>query len=132
MMRCGVILALLYAVCLVGCDPSRRIEMKNYTNDTAEVVWKAKTDSIGFNPFNISNSKELRFVIPPHRNSAVRLSFGIGKWSPAEVEKIIHRLEYFQLTLPSQKLRIDSLAELRDYLLARRKSGSSIIEIAIR
>lgn len=123
---------MLCTVFLQGCDPSRRIEMKNYSNDTAEVVWKAKTDSIGFNPFNISNSKELRFIIPPHRNSAVKLSFGVGKWTPAEVEKVIHRLEYFQLTLPSQKLRIDSLAELRDYLLARRRSGSSVIEIAIR
>jgi len=117
---------------LAACDPARRIEMKNQSNDTAQVVWKSKKDSIGFNPFVLNNSNELRFVIPPHKNSQVKLSFGMGSWTPEEVTKAIHRLDYFEIITPSQNLKIDSLPRLRDYLLARRKGiGSARIEIVI-
>ena len=121
---------LLLAVFLWSCDPSRRIEMKNRSADTAEVVWKAKTDSIGFNPFNLNNSKELRFVLPPHKNEAVKLTFGMGTWTKSEVENVIHRMASLQIKSQTQNIKIDSLPALRDFLLAHRK-GSSKIEIVI-
>lgn len=118
------------AACLLSCDPARRIEMKNSSTDTVHVIWRVKKDSIGFNAFNLSNNRELKFMLPPHRNSEIKMSFGTGVWSPEEVEKLIHRLESFEIRTARQNLKIDSLSQLRSYLLARRK-GSSKIQIVI-
>lgn len=132
MMKNWLLLFLLVAAALLSCDPSRRIEMTNRTNDTAEVVWKSKEDSIGFNPFVLNNKKKLSFVLPPHKNTAVKLSFGLGPWTPEEVEKAIHRLDYFEINAAGKTFRIDSLPQLKDYLLARRKGiDKSKIEIVI-
>lgn len=123
---------LLVPMFFLSCDPSRRIEMKNNTNDTAEVTWKSIEDSIGFNPFVLNNKKELTFVLPPRKNSEVKLSFGTGTWSPEEVQKAIHLLEYFQIKSANGTLRIDSLPQLKDYLLSRRQGiGKSKIVIVI-
>lgn len=117
----------------MGCDPSRRIEMKNRSNDSAEVIWRVKEDSIGFNPFNISNSQELKFKLPPHGRSDIKLSFGVGTWSPSEVEKVINGVESLEIISSTYKMKIDSLPLLRDYLLARRKGfGGSKIQIVIK
>jgi hypothetical protein len=117
---------------VLSCDPSRRIEMKNKTSDTAEITWKSQEDSIGFNPFVLNNAKELTFKLPPNKHSEMKFSFGLGTWSPQEVEKAIHWIEYFQIKTPKSSMRIDSLPMLRDYLLARRKGiGGSKIEIVV-
>ena len=117
---------------LLSCDPSRRIEMVNKTNDTVEIVWKSKEDSIGLNPFVLNNKKKLEFVLPPEKGSEMKLSFGIGTWSPEEVEKAIHLLEYFEINSPSQHLRIDSMPLLKTWLLERRKGfGKSKIVIVV-
>jgi hypothetical protein len=115
---------------LCACDPARRIEMRNSTADTAEIIWRVKEDSIGFNAFNLSNNRELKFTLPPNRKAPIKMSFGIGVWSPSEVEKLIQRLEWYQVRSAAGELRIDSLPLLKDYLLSRRK-GSSKIEILI-
>lgn len=60
------------------------------------------------------------------------MSFGMGIWSPAEVESIISKLESLEIKTPQQKIRIDSLPLLKQFLLARRKgAGGSKIEIII-
>ena len=106
--------------------------MINKTNDTAEVIWKSQEDSIGFNPFVLNNKKKLVFVLPPHKHSKVKLSFGMGTWSPEEVEKTIHLLDYFAINAPGQQLKIDSLPLLKTWLLERRKGiGKSKIRIVI-
>lgn len=132
-MRKYLILPFLFiGLMLYGCDPARRIEMKNKSSDTAEFIWKSREDSIGFNPFVLTNNKELKFTIPPHKNSKIKMSFGIGVWSPSEVEKVIFGIESFEILSARHKIRIDSLPQLRDYLLARRKGvGGSKIEIVI-
>ena len=129
-MKYSSLLLLVLTAGLLGCDPARRIEMKNSSADTAVVIWRVKKDSIGFNAFNLSNNRELKFMLPPKRNSEIKMSFGIGVWSPEEVEKLIHRLESLEIKTTQTKFKIDSLAQLRSYLLARRK-GSSRIEILI-
>jgi hypothetical protein len=124
------LLLLFFTTCLFACDPARRIEMKNMSSDTAQVIWRVKKDSIGFNAFNLSNNRELKFTLLPNRDAAIKMSFGIGVWSPDEVERLIHHLESFEIKTARQSLRIDSLAQLRNYLLARRK-GSSKIQIVV-
>lgn len=106
--------------------------MINRTADTAEVTWKSQEDSIGFNPFVLHNNKELVFVLPPHHHNKVKLSFGIGTWTPEEVEKTIRLLEYFSIKSPRLNLKIDSLPQLRNYLLERRTGlGHSRIVIVV-
>jgi hypothetical protein len=118
--------------CLAACDPARRIDFRNHSRDTAEVVWKVKEDSIGFNPFNISNSRTLKLTIPPHKKTKIKMSFGDGTWSPEEVERLISGVESLQISTASQVQKIDSLPLLKEYLLARRKGiGGSRIEIII-
>lgn len=118
------------AAWLLSCNPARRIEMSNLGSDTAHVIWRVKKDSIGFNAFNLSNNRELKFTLLPNRNDGIKMSFGVGVWSPEEVERLIHRIESFEIKTARQNLRIDSLVPLRNYLLARRK-GSSKIQIVV-
>lgn len=123
-------LLLLLAGGLLACDPARRIEMKNSSNDTAVVIWRVKKDSIGFNAFNLSNNRELKFTLPPYRKEGIKMSFGAGVWSPEEIDKLIHRLESFEIKAPGQHLKIDSMVLLRNYLMERRR-GSGKIEILV-
>ncbi len=120
----------LLAVLLLSCDPSRRIVMGNITADTAEIIWRVKKDSIGFNAFNLSNHRELKFSLPPHRRTAIKMSFGVGIWSPGEVEKLIQHIEWYQVRSAAGELKIDSLPQLKNYLLERRR-GSARIEIIV-
>jgi hypothetical protein len=120
----------IFVACLCACNPARRIEMKNRTADTAEITWRVKKDSIGFNAFNLSNNRELKFKLLPYQKSAIKMSFGVGVWTPSEVEKVIRGLEWYEVRSAGRQLRIDSLPLLKDYLLSRRK-GSSKIEILI-
>ena len=117
---------LLAAACLLGCDASRRIEMKNIGRDTAQVIWRVKKDSIGFNTFNLSNSRELKFTLLPNRKEGIKMSFGMGMWSPDEVSRLVHQLESLEIKATSGNLRIDSTLHLQQYLLTRRKGGSKI------
>lgn len=124
------LLLLVATACLLGCDPARRIEMKNLGNDTAQVIWRVKKDSIGFNAFNLSNSRELKFTLLPNRKDGIKMSFGVGVWSPEEVERLVHQLESFEIKNAGENMRIDSMAVLRNFLLSRRK-GSSKIQILV-
>jgi hypothetical protein len=122
----------LFSTLLCSCDPSRRIEMINRTSDTVEVVWKSQEDSIGFNPFVLNNNKKLVFVLPPRKHNKVKLSFGMGTWTPDDVAEAIHLLDYFSIKSPHQSLRIDSLPQLQAWLLERRTGiGNSRIVISI-
>src|SRR5215210_5156604 len=112
-------LCLFFAGLFSGCDPARRIEMKNRTDDSVTFVWTSLEDSIGYNPFIISNARELTLSVPPHKE--IRMSFGIGTWSPLRVQQIISKLASFEILSSNQRIKIDSLELLKDFLLARRK-----------
>lgn len=57
----------------------------------------------------------------------------MGVWSPEEVEKLIVGVESFEMISARHRIRIDSLARLKEFLLARRKGASgSKIEIIIQ
>lgn len=105
--------------------------MKNNTADSAEVIWTLNEDSLMNNPFLISNSKELKFVLhPSHRE--IKMSFGSGNWSPREVQKLTGYLKSLEINFRNQKIKIDSLPLLKEFLLARRKGvGGAKIEIVV-
>jgi hypothetical protein len=115
-----------------GCDSVRRIDMKNETADTVRFIWTLNEDSLMNNPFLLSNSKKLEFVLAPPKTTVIKMSFGQGNWSPKEVQKLVGFLESFQVVSPSQRFKIDSLPSLKEFLLARRKGiGGARIEIAV-
>lgn len=117
---------------LVGCDPVRRIDMVNNTADTVQFIWKLNEDSLMYNPFLLSNSKELSFTLTPPKVTAINLSFGQGSWTPREVQKLVGFLSAFEIKSPSQKIKIDSLPLLKQFLLARRKGlGGARIQIEV-
>jgi hypothetical protein len=125
---CGVITA----ITCISCDPLRRIDLKNETGDSAYVIWTMEEDSINFNPFHLSNSKELKFTLYPPKNNEIKMSFGAGNWTPTEVGKLVQRLVSLEIISSSQHIKIDSLPLLKEFLLARRKGvGGATIEIVI-
>ena len=125
-------LLLLIQTVLLGCDPVRRIDMVNKTTDTVQFTWKLNEDSLMYNPFLLSNSKDLSFTLTPPKLTAIKMSFGQGSWTPGEVQKLVGFLTSFQIKSSSQKLKIDSLPLLKDFLLARRKGlGGARIQIEV-
>lgn len=124
---------LLALVASFGCNPVRRIDMKNETMDTVRFVWTLNEDSLMNNPFLLSNSKKLEFTLYPPKVKAIKMSFGEGNWSPNSVQKLVGFLESFQIESPHQRIRIDSLPRLKEFLLARRRGiGGARIEIAVK
>ena len=126
-------LSLLALAAIWGCDPVRRIDMKNETADTVKFIWTLNEDSLMNNPFLLSNSKKLEFVLYPPKVKSIKMSFGPGSWTPKDVQKLVGFLESFQIQSASQRIRIDSLSTLKDFLLARRRGvGGARIEIAVK
>jgi hypothetical protein len=126
-------LLILGVIALFSCDPLRRIDMKNESADTAQVIWTLNDDSLSNNPFLLSNSKELRFLLYASKRQEIKMSFGQGNWSPAEVDKLVGHLVSLEIISATQRIKIDSLPLLRDFLLARRKGiGGARIEIVIQ
>ncbi|HUC80619.1 MAG TPA: hypothetical protein VMR70_06860 [Flavisolibacter sp.] len=114
-----------------SCSPVRRIDMKNTGNDTVAFTWTLNEDSLSNNPFLLSNSKELTFLLYPPRRNEIKMSFGAGNWSPAQVEKLVNHLVSLEIKSATQYMKIDSLPLLKTFLLARRKGiGGGRIEIA--
>ena len=115
-----------------ACNPVRRIDMKNKTLDTVEFIWSLNEDSLMNNPFLLSNSKELKFTLYPEKVDAIKMSFGAGGWKPKDVEKLVGYLESLEIRSAKQKMKFDSLPQLREFLLARRKGiGGATIEIVV-
>lgn len=127
---CSGLLLLALAV-VVGCDPVRRIDMTNRTADTVRFIWTLNEDSLMHNPFLLSNSKELVFTLVPPKTREIKMSFGEGSWSPKEVQKLVGFLKSLEIISPASRIKIDSLPQFRDFLLARRKGlGGARIEIS--
>ncbi len=122
----------LFLVAAIGCNSVRRIDMVNKTADTVRFTWRLNEDSLMFNPFLLSNSRELTFTLTPPKTTAIKMSFGAGGWTPHDVQKLVGFLTALEIQSPSLSLKIDSLPLLNEFLLARRKGiGGARIEIVI-
>lgn len=125
-------LLLLGIIALFSCDPVRRIDLKNESADTAHVIWTLNEDSLINNPFLISNSKELKFALYSPKREEIKMSFGAGSWTPTEVNRLVGNLTSLEIISATQRIKIDSLPLLKEFLLARRKGvGGARIEIVI-
>ena len=117
---------------MLSCDPVRRIDIKNNSADTAHIIWTLNEDSLSNNPFLLSNSKELKFDLYSPKRDEIKMSFGPGNWSPKEIQRLVGHLTSLEIISSTQRIKIDSLPLLKDFLLARRKGvGGARIEIVI-
>ncbi|MDQ6610485.1 MAG: hypothetical protein M3Y85_11770 [Bacteroidota bacterium] len=116
----------------VRCNPARRITMKNVGSDTAQVVWTAREDSIGFNPFVMNNSRSLKFSIPPNKNNEINMSFGIGAWTPEYLNGFLKYLVAVEVTSRQQNFKLDSAEKIKEFFLTHRKKRSTVVEILLQ
>jgi hypothetical protein len=131
MKKTALLFTLIYFT-VAGCNPARRIIMKNSSADTAQFIWTTPEDSIGTNPFVMHNSKELKFVLPPGKKD-VSLSFGIGSWSPEYMQRFIRYLVSLEIIGSGHSSKLLSTPEeISSFLMTRRKgSGKTKIEIIV-
>jgi hypothetical protein len=127
------ILSIFICFLLLGCDPSKRIQMKNNSGSDAEITWQIKEDSILKSPFYLSSSKELKFhlkTVKPYNE--VMMTFGIGSWTPAVIKNCVDDLESLTIRWGTNEIRLTNEEDISKFLLARRKGfGRSKILILI-
>lgn len=133
-MKYIVAVLLFSSVNMVGCDPMRRIDMKNKSGQDVEITWKLKDlDSLYKSPFFISNSKTVKFNLKPSKPyNRANMSFGIGTWTPAFLTEITDRLEALEILSQSDTIKLKSSEEINSFLSTRRKGiGKRRIEILV-
>jgi hypothetical protein len=130
-----LLIFLLSALITPGCDPLRRIEMKNRSGQDVEIRWKLKDlDSIYKSDFFISNSENLSFELKPEKPyNEVKMSFGEGTWKPKDLEAVTERLESLRIRSSAGTLELNSSSEIYRFLSHRRKGiGKRKILILIK
>lgn len=116
------ILAILLIATITSCDPMRRINFRNASDKEAEISWKIKEDSIRNSPFYISNSDEETYTLKPQKPyNEIKMSFGIGTWTPADVKKVVDDLEWIKIKSASGTIQLSSQEDLLQFLTARRR-----------
>lgn len=127
-------LLIFLAVSLAGCDPMRRINMKNDSAGEAEIIWKIKEDSLHSSPFFISSDKEQKFVLSStDPGNAIYMSAGIGTWTPKHVRNLVDDLESVVIRWDKGEIKLESEEDIFNFLLPRRKGvGKDKIEINVK
>jgi hypothetical protein len=116
------IFAVLVVAAITSCDPMRRINIKNTSAEDAEISWKIKEDSIRNSPFYISNSDEETFTLKPKKPfNELKMSFGIGLWTPGYVKRIADDLDWIKIKSSSGTIQLTSQEDLVQFLMARRR-----------
>lgn len=117
-----------------GCDPLRRINMKNETSNDAEITWIIKEDSLHKSPFFISSSREQKFELKPQSpGNAIYMSAGVGTWTPRYLREIVNDLDSVIIRWNDKEIRLGSETEIMDFLLPRRRGiGKDKIIITLK
>jgi hypothetical protein len=130
-MKTAILILLTYI--LTGCDPARRINMKNNSGADAEITWVIKEDSIHSSPFFISSSKEQKFELKADSpGNAIYMSAGVGTWTPKYLREVVNDLDSVIIRWKDKELKLSSEEEIFSFLLPRRKGvGKDKIEIQL-
>jgi hypothetical protein len=118
---------------LLSCDPSRRINLRNKSNNNAEVIFKLKEDSAKTSPFFISNSTRVDFNLKNKKpQNFASMSFGLGKWTEASIKNIADDLESFEIKHTKDSMLLTTEDQIAKYFFAKRKGTfKSRIEIIL-
>lgn len=105
-----------------GCDPARRINMKNETNSDAEITWVIKEDSLHVSPFFIESSREQKFHLKAQSpGNAIFMSAGIGTWTPRYLREVVNDLDTVIIRWSDKEIKLSSEEEIFSFLMPRRK-----------
>lgn len=108
--------------------------MENKSGGEAEITWILKEDSLAKSRLFISNSDTVRYTLhnkTPHNK--LKMSFGVGSWTPAELLNFADDLMSFQIKWDSGFIKIDSTTQIVDFLrLRRRGMDNSQISIVVK
>lgn len=116
----SVLPLLILALC-TGCDPARRILIRNASEDVAVITWIMKKDSLAGSPFFISLSDTTRFVLrpsPPYNR--VNMTCGTGNWSRTALEELTDDLEALEVRYSGGSFRLQGVDSIRNFLRPRR------------
>ena len=128
-----VIISIFGLFFLVSCDPMRRINMKNESGQEARITFHIKEDSLHKSPFFLSSDDESVFYFPSESTKTMRLSAGIGTWTPFHLRNLVDDLESMTIQWADKEIKMDKEEEIFQYLLSRRKGlGKDKIEIRIK
>ena len=106
--------------------------MKNTGPDTAQIIWTAREDSIGFNPFVLHNSKHLKFTLPPSQQNELKLTFGEGAWTEDYINSFVRYLEGVEIISNHSSLKLDTSQAIKNYFIAHRKKKATVIEVLVQ
>jgi hypothetical protein len=124
---------LLSVLFFLSCNPMRRINMRNISNEDAEFIFKLKEDSAKTSPLFISTSPKISFNLKnkqPYNRAVV--SLGFGKWTEASIKNIADDLESFEIKHAIDSVLLTSEAQIVKYFFDRRKGTfKSRIEILV-
>jgi len=127
-------LFILLILLVAACDPNRRINMINRTNEDVEFTWKIKEDSIKQSPLFMSNSATVHFTLKNKKPSnRISMSAGVGNWTKTELEQFTNDLESMEIKWRNESIKLDTCTKIMDYLVLRRKGvGHRKINLVIK
>jgi hypothetical protein len=105
------------------CNPMRRIDMKNSSGDDVKITWKLQErDSMYLSDFFISNSDEIEFSLDPKDPlNEVKMTFGVGRWTPAALYAVTERLESLEIRSAKGTVLLKSSEDIYKFLMNRRR-----------
>ncbi|MGZ8536932.1 MAG: hypothetical protein ACXWV9_01655 [Flavisolibacter sp.] len=113
---------LIFSVLFFSCDPMRRIDMRNSTDEEIEITWNIKEDSILVSPFFLSNSKKTTFKLYPESPyNRVSMSCGIGVWTPQAIQELTNDLDSVVIKHKGGEINLNSDEEIKNFLFSRRR-----------
>jgi hypothetical protein len=131
-MKILLIFTLVALVC--SCDPMRRINIKNHSNEDAEVIWQIHEDSLLKSPLYIGNDPEVKYQLkqqPPY--NVIKIPFGYGRWTTEYIKSIADDIKELIVIKGSDTSHYNSTAQIWQYLEERKKGlGKKRIEILIK
>lgn len=128
------IVILLLVQWLLGCDPMRRIDMKNKSSKDAEITWTLKDrDSLYNSPFFISNSRTLTLKLEPEKpKNEIKMTFGMGPWNEISIKDALKYVDSLEIK-SSKGLILLGGDGMKRFLMDRKKGVTKRkIEILIK
>ncbi len=124
----------LFAI-ITGCDPLRRIDIKNKSGNDAVVIWTIcdDMDSLYNSPFFISGSREVKFKLKSQKPfNDVNMSFGIGTWKKKDLDFVVKDLKSLEIKWKDKDVKLKKPEDISNYLYIRRRGiGNSKIKIVL-
>lgn len=120
MMKASMMITIAACCLAAGCNPTRRIDMRNLSGQEAEVTFTIKEDSILVSPFYLNSAEKMTVRLgTQHPYNLAKLSFGIGPWQRPYLEDITDDLEEIEIKDGKGAKKMTSQEEMIAFLSDR-------------